>query len=724
MQADGVCIFSIRGQMADKKVINAEKEKHQRAEKERLRQLRKEERLSMRTPATRRTRIGGQAVLEGVMMKGERSVATAVRTQTGEITVESKYSKSSKQRSAFSRLPFVRGIVNLFSQLFEGTGLLLRSAEVYGDFAEPSKFEEKLAKKFKINPMNLVMGFSVIIGVALAIALFVFLPNLLTGLIFDIPGLENAHPAFQSLSEGLIMLVVFVLYIIAISIMKDIRRVFMYHGAEHKVINCYEHGLELTVENARKSSRQHSRCGTTFMFFVIAVSILVFALVNWALSALGWLTDSNVVNAFIKLAVKLLFLPVVAGISYELLKLLAKSDCLFVRILRAPGMALQLLTTKEPTDDMLEVSLTAFKTVLAMDANAALPELKFEIKIPYESARANLKEVLPDADESDLDWIIIEATGKKRSELSRSLVLDKNQFIAAYKIAEKMKDGMPLQYALGYTEFCGLRIEVNKNVLIPRPETEWLAATAIELINAESGEENYSISEKTAGDEHINSFETATAEAVETTTAEVVETAESAKTETFVVKTEGTEKNEDFAISDKCSNKNGNAERLRVLDLCTGSGAIAIAVKKSCGNKIEMTASDISGEALAIARANALNNGVEISFAEGDLFKPLEGEKFNYILVNPPYIPFEDVKTLDKKVKDFEPLSALNGGADGLDFYRRIEKVLPEFLKKGGCLIAEFGINQAESVKNIFGGYQTEIIKDLEGVDRIALVRK
>ncbi|MEG1663525.1 MAG: DUF1385 domain-containing protein, partial [Clostridia bacterium] len=216
---------------------------------------------------------------------------------------------------------------------------------------------------------------------------------------------------------------------------------------EHKVISCYEHGLELTVENARKMRTEHSRCGTTFMFFVIAVSILIFALVNWFLSALGWLTDNNLLNALIKLPVKLLFLPIVAGISYELLKFLAKFDNPVARFLRAPGMWLQKLTTKQPTDDMLEVSIAAFTTVMQMDADLTIPERKFDIKIPYAIARKRFLAIVPGADESDLDWITVEVTGKKRSELTTLSHLTADEYDRAEKILQLMKNGEPLQYA-------------------------------------------------------------------------------------------------------------------------------------------------------------------------------------------------------------------------------------------------------------------------------------
>ena len=412
--------------------------------------------IDKKSKAVRRTNIGGQAVLEGVMMKGEHSIATAVRTPSGDITVESKYIKSPKERNWFLRLPFVRGVVNLFTQLFQGTGIMMRSAEVYGDYAEPSKFEKWMADKFKINPMNLLMGFSVILGVLLAVALFMVLPNVIATAICDniaaIKG-SDLYSLWYSLIEGGFMLVIFVSYILIVSLMKDVRRVFMYHGAEHKVITCYEHGLDLNVENAKKMRREHSRCGTTFLFFVVAVSILVFVLINVMIEKCGLSVSADqlgkagakVVNGLIKIGFKLLFLPVVAGVSYELLKLLAKSDCLFVRILRAPGMALQKLTTKEPTDDMLEVSITAFKTVQEMDANPNLEEKKFDIRVPYGVARNKIENIAKGADDAAIDWLFVEVTGKKRSELKDIKTLTKAEFDSAESIAKKMADGTPLQ---------------------------------------------------------------------------------------------------------------------------------------------------------------------------------------------------------------------------------------------------------------------------------------
>ena len=598
--------------------------------------------------AVKRTSIGGQAVLEGVMMKGATAIATAVRTETGEITVESKRIKSIKERSKITRVPFIRGIVNLVSQLYDGMGILMRSAEVYGDFAEPSKFEKKVAEKFKINPMNIIMGFSLVLGVLLAVGIFVFLPNFLTGLLFRIPALadHSLSSLFYSLIEGGIMLCIFISYILIVSLMKDIRRVFMYHGAEHKVISCFEHGLELTVENARTMSTQHSRCGTTFTFLVVAVSILVFTLVNWGLEKLGWLTDNNILNALIKMPCKLIFLPIVAGISYELLKFLAKFDALPARILRAPGMWLQKLTTKEPTDDMLEVSITAFKTVLALDADPNMPTTKFDIKMPTPVARKRIEAKVEGIDQSDIDWILVEVTGKKRGELGAISHLTATEYESAMKIADKMAGGKPLQYALGNTEFYGIRLAVNEAVLIPRPETELLAEKAINAIK----EKGYT----------------------------------------------------------SCH------------DLCTGSGAIAIAIAKNTSATV--SASDVSVSALEVAKANVLSSGAKVKCYLSDMFKAVDGS-FDLIVSNPPYIPTKDVEELDKKVKDFEPTLALDGGADGLDFYREIANNL-DHLNEGGTLLLEFGIGQGQQIKEIFSAYSVEIFKDLEGMERMAVVTR
>ena len=595
-----------------------------------------------------KTNIGGQAVIEGVMMRGAKSMATAVRTSSGDITMETSRFKSAKEKSAAYRTPFLRGIVNFGSQMFAGTALLMRSAEVYGDFAEPTKFDNWLAKKFKINSMNLVLGFSLILGILFAVGLFIFLPNFLSGLIFSIPQFSNAHPVLHSLVEGLLMITIFIIYILIVSLMKDIKRVFMYHGAEHRVISCYEYGLDLTVENAQKMSTAHSRCGTTFMFFVLTISILIFAFVNWALGAMGWLTDNGILNALIKLGAKLLFVPLVAGISYELLKFLAKYDNLLVRIIRAPGMWLQKLTTKKPTDDMVECSLAAFKMVLAMEEDETIPTQKFEIKVPYPIARKRIEGILSDNDPSDIDWLFVEATGIARSQLQNTDLIDGKAFTVAENWAKDMAGGKPLQYALSNTEFYGLKISVNPNVLIPRPETEQLVDKAIKYI--------------------------------------------------------------------------GDGKNKKVLDLCTGSGAIALAVAKNTESIV--FASDISQKAVEVAKANAQAHNLKVEFAVGDMLSWTK-ETFDVIICNPPYIKHDEIGTLDKKVKNFEPMLALDGGLDGLDFYRRLQSEAKLHLNENGVIFLEIGDEQGKDIKSIFKDFAVcEVEKDLEGKDRIAEVRR
>ena len=598
-----------------------------------------------KTKAVRRTSIGGQAVLEGVMMKGERSIATAVRTEAGEITFETKRYKSAKERNIFFRLPFIRGIVNLVTQLGQGMGILMRSAEVFGDYAEPSKFEKWASKKLKVDPMKILMAFSLILGLVFAVALFVVVPNVVSTAALKPVEADSLYPLYYSLLEGGLMLLIFIGYVVSITIMKDIRRVFMYHGAEHRTINCYEHGLELTVENVQKQSTFHSRCGTTFTFFVIIISILMFIFINWALTALGWLHFNSAINALIKVPCKIIFIPVVAAISYELLKLLALSDNLFFRILRAPGVALQKLTTRKPTDDMAEVAIAAFKKVQEMDADPSIPEETFNIRLPVKMAKERLKYIATEADDADLEWLLVEVTGLKRIELKDDYMLTTEQFKTAMDYAEKMKDGMPLQYALGYTEFYGIRINLNKNVLIPRPETELVAEVAI------------------------------------------------------------------------------NAEGKKVLDLCTGSGAIAIAIATK-KEGAEVTATDISAPALDIAKSNAMLLGLKVNFKEGNLFDAVPDEKFDIIVSNPPYIPSADIQTLEKKVKDFEPMLALDGGKDGLDVYRKIASSYEEHLNENGCLILELGIDESEKVAQLFEGKEIEIKKDYNGIDRIMIVKK
>jgi len=299
----------------------------------------------------KRCSVGGQAVMEGVMMRTMNGgIALAVRKADG--TIETEYTpKKEPSPNPMLKWPVVRGVVAFIDSLSTGMKMMTRSAELYGEAIdeEPSRFEKWLAKKTGKNVMDIAIVVAVVFAVALAIGLFVLLPSLATQLI---PWADGAPRIWKSLAEGFVRLIIFLGYISAISFMKDIRRVYMYHGAEHKTIACYEHEAPLTPESAMKYSRLHARCGTNYLFLVMAVSILFFAMLPYA------------ENLLLRVLTRLIFLPLVAGLAYEVLKLGSSSDALWARIIRAPGMGLQYLTTREPEPAMVEVAIAAFNLAI------------------------------------------------------------------------------------------------------------------------------------------------------------------------------------------------------------------------------------------------------------------------------------------------------------------------------------------------------------------------
>ncbi len=302
----------------------------------------------------KRCSVGGQAVLEGVVMKNPAGgMAMAVRKSDGTIVTEYNVTNTLARKGTFFGLPIVRGVVNFVEALASGMRATTRSAELYGEeerTEQPTRLEKWLADRWNKSAMDVAILFAVILAVVLAVGLFVFLPSFVCQLI---PWREGAPRIWKSLTEGGVRLLIFLAYISSISAMKDIRRVYMYHGAEHKTIACYEHDAELTPENAIRFSRLHARCGTNYLFLVMAVSILFFAIIPYQ------------ENLLLRFLTRVLCIPMVAGISYEVLKAAAASESLLARIVRAPGMALQYLTTREPTLDMIEVAIASFH--LAME---------------------------------------------------------------------------------------------------------------------------------------------------------------------------------------------------------------------------------------------------------------------------------------------------------------------------------------------------------------------
>lgn len=303
-----------------------------------------------------KSKVGGQAIIEGVMMRGLDKVSMAVRRESGEIVTESWQVTDLKNKKWYCRIPFIRGIFNLIESMTLGYKCLMKSAsyiELEDEEEQPSKFEQKLLDLLGDKLMKIVSGAAMVIGVVIAVVLFMLLPAAaakgINALFLSAAGVDIG--VFKAIIEGVIKIAIFIGYLAAISQMKDIKRLFMYHGAEHKSIACYEAGEELTPENAKRFTRFHPRCGTSFMLIVLIISIVLFMAITWN-------------SLVIRVLLKLIMLPVVIGIAYEIIRLAGKYDNLFTKIISAPGLALQRLTTREPDESQLEVAIAALREAL------------------------------------------------------------------------------------------------------------------------------------------------------------------------------------------------------------------------------------------------------------------------------------------------------------------------------------------------------------------------
>ena len=295
--------------------------------------------------------IGGQAVLEGIMMKNKEEYAVAVRLPDGKIEVMRQECKGVFGDSVVKKIPFVRGVFNFIESLVLGMQTLTYSASFYEEEEQETVSDKMMKKVFKDKAENVIMGFTVFVSIILAIGLFMILPYVISE--FLAKYIQNN--SVIAIIEGVTRILIFLLYVVLISLMKDIRRVYQYHGAEHKCINCIESGRPLTVRNVMRCSRLHRRCGTSFMLIVMIISVILFFFIR-------------VEAVWLKLLLRLLLIPVIAGISYEVLRIAGKFDNLFVRIISAPGLWLQRLTTREPEEEMVEVAIAAIEKVFDWEA--------------------------------------------------------------------------------------------------------------------------------------------------------------------------------------------------------------------------------------------------------------------------------------------------------------------------------------------------------------------
>ncbi len=313
----------------------------------------------MKREKTKRiTSIGGQALMEGIMMRGPLKSTVGVRRTDGSIELEEIKPLNLTQKYKILRLPILRGVAGMIDSLVTGNKALMMSAdkmiegeEAAGIEEEPSKLDLWLDKHFGEKAVGVIMGISTTVAVLFCVAVFFFVPTWLFNLLANAVPALNDHMIWRSAFEGILRIVLFLIYMALVTLNKDIKRVFQYHGAEHKTIFCYEHGLELNVENVRKQTRFHPRCGTSFIVLMLIVGILIGLFIPFT-------------NVWLRSAVKILLLPVTVGIGYELIRICGRHDNIITHIIAAPGMWMQHLTTKEPKDEMIEVAIAAMKDVI------------------------------------------------------------------------------------------------------------------------------------------------------------------------------------------------------------------------------------------------------------------------------------------------------------------------------------------------------------------------
>ena len=580
----------------------------------------------------RKCDVGGQAIIEGVMMRGSKGLATAVRTPSGKIEVKVKKTKPITKKYKFLNIPIIRGAVVLIDSLIVGIKTLNYSASFFEEDEEESKFDIWLKEKLGDKGANdLLVTFTMMISLLVAAGLFLGIPTAIASL-FKNTGISSVA---LNLIEAIIRIAILITYMFLISKLDDIYRVFQYHGAEHKTIFCYEADEKLTVENVRKFGRLHPRCGTNFLFLTMLVSVILFSLTGWG-------------GFWQRLILRIVLMPIVAGITYEIIKWLGRTESKLGKIIAYPGLKLQELTTKEPDDAQLEVAIESLKAAEGIEYKKKIGELLID-------GNKILKEANIDTYILDTQLLLGKVLGKDKLHLITNKEEEVSKFKERefYSLIEKRKNKMPISYILKTTEFMGLDLHVEEGVLIPRGDTEILVEETLKFMDED--------------------------------------------------------------------------KEYEVCDLCCGSGAIGISIAHFRENtKVDLI--DYYDVPEKVTKRNIVKQKLSnrAKFIKSDLLNEVinQQKKYDILVSNPPYIKEEVIDTLMEDVKDYEPHTALSGGNDGLDFYRRIVDDSDKILKENGILAFEIGHDQGEEVSNLMieKGYKNvRVVKDLAGLDRVVI---
>lgn len=695
------------------------------------------------------TKIGGQAIMEGVMMRGADRTAIAMRLPSGELYLKTKMRKEDPK---VMKVPLVRGVVAFVRSLIDGMGTLMESASILEEYApeeyEEGKFEAWINKKFGAKAAwNILMTLALIVSIVISVLFFVILPTWVVNFMKE--WTENA--VILNLIEGFLRILMFVAYVLAIRNLNDVKNLFRYHGAEHKSIHCFENKEDLTVENAKKYYTLHPRCGTSFMMFVLIISILLFSFLGWP-------------NLLWRIVSRLLLLPVIAAISYELLKWAGRSDGKLVIILSWPGLMLQKLTTAEPNDDQLEVALLSLKSVLVdsetieiegfvdKDGNIVRSkkeeeQAKKEASEWEEGVKANTEynneisskeaEAIPPAGDDEINEAIkfLDNLDSDGYTLVAGDVGDGRRIVDI--ITEKeANDAKKRTLARRYTA----DIKTYENALkwgqaslgmIENGRNE--ARIIMSYATGLSDSEMITRGKELMKEDDFYEYEKRISARLEGMPLQYIVGIQQFMGLPFRVnKNVLIPRMDTEIVVEKLLSeiKKRGYTKPEVLDMCTGSGAIGVSVAaKIEGSHVTMT--DASQEALKTAIGNAALNRVngQCTFLEGDMFDAIsEDAVYDVIVCNPPYIPTKEIDKLAVEVRMHEPVKALDGGEDGLDFYRILADEASSHIKSGGILVLEIGHDQAKAVSELLENAATyrsiESFKDLAGLDRVIVAER